>query len=414
MYLILIIAAWHFEPIPTATRRYLTLDVDTTGTPSVIYVKDSILWYAQRVEMADSFVWLAEIVDSGIRGSVDLAIDRQTNPHIMYSYSLYPSSLWIYTFKDTTGSWHFDTLDGAGAIDTDTLDYPHTCYHNFENDTIYHTFWDGANWIKEAVESRFPEWVSLVIDNKNRPHIAMAPAILKARQGYVAYGIKDSIGWHTELVENYDVREGVAIETDVDCTPHLAFVACFDPIPHYARKDSTWLIDTITLGSGTVALAIEGTIPHLLVYENGVRHIWKQGVSWQYEDIHSGWPDDLIIDDDNYLHCIIIDSLDIIYGTTRPQSSIYEQRKSKLSFHPIPTISRLPLRISTQGLESVREIKITDVLGRMVRKLSVPLSASEIIWNGLDCHNHRISPGVHFLIFESKGLTTLEKFLIIE
>jgi hypothetical protein len=411
---LVVIAAWYFEPIPMATAPS-AFDVDHTGIPSIVYVDDDYLLYAQRVAQGDSFIWSAELIDSGMIGYCDMAIDKKSRPHILYSHNYQPSSsLWVYTYKDTLNTWHVDSLDyGGPALDTDTLDFPHTCYHNYLNDTLYHTFWDGSEWITEAIEYRFPEWVSLTIDRNNHPHIALVPAILDLRQGYVAYGTKDTSGWHTESVENYDVRDPVDIRVDSTCIPHLAYVACFDPTPHYAKKTGTWDIDIITLGSDFAVIAMEGLMPHLLIWNNGVRHIWEEGTNWQYEDIHTGWPDALGIDDENYLHCIIIDNTEVIYGTTRPQA-VHEQGHSTLRSSQCATISRLPLHISFPDAKSPEEVRIFDITGRFVNSLSPAYNALELTWNGLDQHNNRVRAGMYFLVFYRKEKATIEKFIIID
>lgn len=416
-FVLIVISTWHFEPIPEASE-YISLDVDTTGVASVAYYKNSVIYYAQRVPMGDSFQWLTEIVDSGAAGyyygAVELAVDEELNPHIIYfKYGL------TYTTKDSLGSWQSIILDSVvsykSGLDTDTLNYPHVVY--FGN-SLWHQYWDGSTWIKEYIDYMIG-YISLVIDKESKSHFGSgAPVILnEERGGWVEYGVRDSSGWYTEYMSEFDVRWPVGIAVDNNCDPHLSFNVFYGESYHIMKQDTVWIYDDITsLGFFGTVIAIDNLVPHLLGIDSTysyVRHIWKPDSEWLFEDIYgSGYPKDLAIDKAGYLHCVIEDSLDIIYGTTRPQS-VYEQTNSVLNSHQIVTISRLPLKISLSGLNSVKEIKVIDISGRLVKKLSPSKNTSELIWHGLDQYGKKIRSGVYFLMFGQKEKINIQKVLII-
>lgn len=412
---LIVITTWYFEPIPEASE-HIVLDVNAVGNASVAYYKDSVIYYAQRVAAGDSFQWLTEIVDSGTTGIggkgnlVELAIDSKPSPHLIYfKYGLY------YATKDSLGSWQsiiLDTWDDdKSGLDTDTLDYPHIVC---EGDELRHYYWDGSNWNNEYIGGI--GYVSLIIDRNNNLHIGIGPPLIGDRQRYFHYGIRDSTGWHVEYIGGFDVRWPIGIAVDTTCSPHLAFND-FDSSYHSMKQNGIWMHENITpLGYFGTEIAIENIIPHVLGKDTTdiyVRHIWKPDSEWLFEDIYScGYPKDLAIDNDGYLHCVIVDSFEIIYGTTRPQT-VYEQVNSILKFSQLVTISRLPLNISLSDFKTIEDIKIFDITGRLVKRLSPSRNTLELTWNGLDQYNKKVRTGIYYLMFDQKEKVDIRKLIVI-
>jgi len=413
---LIVIATWYFEPIPEATE-HIVLDVNAVGKASVAYYKDSVIYYAQRIAAGDSFQWLTEIVDSGATGigagkgnPVELAIDKKPSPHLIYfKHGLY------YTTKDSLGSWQSIALDTwdyyKSGLDTDTLDYPHVVCGG----ELRHYYWDGSSWNNEYIGGM--GYVSLIIDRNNNLHIGIGPPLIGDKQRYFHYGFRDSTGWHVEYISGFDVRWPVGIAVDTTCCPHLAFYD-FDSSYHSVKQNGLWTHENITrLGYFGKEIVIENIIPHVLgnqTTDTYVRHMWKPDSEWLFEDIYSsGYPKDFAIDNHGYLHCIIVDSLEIIYGTTKPQV-IYEQTNSILKFSQLVTISRLPLSISLFGLESVGEIKIFDITGRLVKRLALSGNTLDLTWNGLDQHNKKVRTGIYFLMFDQKEKLDIKKLILID
>ncbi len=422
-FLVILITTWHFEVIPEATKD-ITLGVDTAGVASVAYYADSIIHYAKRSAMGDSFVWSNEVVDSGVvqyyYGSVDLAVDKKSRPHIVYSKSAYnyyrPT---YYTTKDSSGIWQPTLLDTSAlgaTIDTDTLDYPHVVY---AGNGLWHQYWDGSNWIKEYIVSDYM-YVSLVIDRGNTPHIGLgAPVIAnEQRVGWLGYGVKDSSGWNIESMYEFDVRWPVCIAVDNICDPHLSFVVYHGEVYYLVKHSGTWINEDITsLNPFYRTLAIDNMVVHLLGQNstfNLVRHIWKSVDEWVFEDIHTGRPRDLVIDKDGYLHCIILDGSEIMYGTTRPQPYIYETNKHTFESAHVATVFRLPLKVSLSGFNSIEKMRILDVSGRLINGFDVNENSSCLRWNGLDKNSKKIRTGVYFLVFEHKEEIYVQKIVIID
>ncbi len=392
---------------------------------SVAYYEDSVVYYARRNVLGDSVVWIKELVDSSIvqyyYGSVALAVDNKANPHVVYSKPNYNYYLdMYYATKDSLCTWQtvlLDTVVFFGVIDTDTLDYPHVVYPSKNN--LWHQYWDGSNWNKESI-GNFYMYVSLVIDRDNKPHIGLgAPVIYNGqRGGWVGYGVKDSGGWDVEFINEFDVRWPVGIAVDNVCDPHLSFTVYYGEIYHIVKRSGTWVHEDITsLNPFDKTIAIDNMIVHFLGWNNTynyVRHMWKTNTEWQFEGIHTGQPLDLVVDKGGYLHCIIIDGFEVIYGTTRPQPYIYEQSRHTVKSPQIATIYRLPLKIFLSGFNSIEEIEILDVSGRLVKEFDFNESCSCLIWNGLDKNSKKIRTGVYFLVLEYKEKIHIKKIVIID
>jgi hypothetical protein len=94
--------------------------------------------------------------------------------------------------------------------------------------------------------------------------------------------------------------------------------------------------------------------------------------------------------------------------------AVYEQKNSILKFSQLVTISRLPLNISLSGLESVEEIKIFDITGRLVKRLALSGNTLDLTWNGLDQYNKKVRTGIYFLMFNQKEKVDIRKLIVID
>lgn len=381
-FVLIAIATWHFELIPGATED-IVLDVDTAGNASIAYFKDSVVYYAKRVAVGDSFQWLTEIVDSGAVGPqgygnpVELAIDKSTNPHLIY----FKSDLY-YATKDSLGNWQSTMLDTfehyrKSGLDTDTMDYPHVVGGEL---LVWHYYWDGSSWNSEYIGEI--SYVSLVSDKNNNLHIGIVPPIICDRQHGFTYGFRDSTGWHLEYISGFDVRWPIGIAVDTACCPHLAFYDYYGYSYHSMKQNGEWMHENITTHAlSTALIAVANTVPHILGmdirYEHVV-HVWKQDSAWHDEWIFwHAYPKDIAIDSDGYAHCILADAPLVLYGTTRPQG-ICERVSSILGFSQPATMISGPLRLPED-----KNCRVFDITGRVVAP-------------------DRIRPGIYFIEVEGK------------
>ncbi len=418
---LMLLNIWHFEPIPDASND-VVLDVDTSGMARVAYYKDSLICYATRNSMGDSFVWINEILDSnavpiaGYGNSAEMAVDKKGIPHVVYFKrgSTWWEHLLYYATRDSTAAWNAAILDTATykvSIDGDSLDRPHVIYCR---GAVWHQYWNGSAWTREYAINVIG-YITQDIDRQDRIHISIGPPLIGGRHRSYQYGSRDTAGWHVENVLGYDVRWPLGIAADTSCRPHLSFHCYENESFHTVKEDSAWNAEEITeYGFFNTCIAVIGLEPHLLGTDSGyVRYLWKPDSSlWLFEEIHAGYPKALVADKDGYLHCIIIDSLDVIYGTNRPQSGICDQSRGGSTFS-IGTISRVPVIIRLNKENAIYRLIIFDVSGRLVKSFN-HLTDNRIVWNGCDNSGNRLPGGVYFIKLDTKSDAVVKKVILVK
>ncbi len=211
------------------------------------------------------------------------------------------------------------------------------------------------------------------------------------------------------------MRWAVGIDIDAMLNPHLLFDVYYDSIYHLFKTGGTWQCKEISqYGFFSNLIAISDTIVHLLGYTiaDSVRHIWKMNNIWLIEDIHKGSALDLAVDKDGYLHCVISDTGQILYGTNRPQTSVSEYASPVTGQNRGLALCRLPLKI-THNSDREEEVSIVDVTGRLVNTFHLTANPSEILWYGQDQYNRKVSTGIYFLIFRDNCKISSRKFILI-
>jgi hypothetical protein len=88
--------------------------------------------------------------------------------------------------------------------------------------------------------------------------------------------------------------------------------------------------------------------------------------------------------------------------TSAPQTHTPVLAAPTLSAHPTVTTSGTRLRFSRAPAEA-GEVAIFDVVGRIVRRLSVPRDAAEIHWDGRGTSGVALPAGVYFAALQSAG-----------
>ena len=432
---LLVFNAWHFEYIPNAMDD-LMLAVDDEGMAHVVSFAGGTIIYAMRTAAGDSFVWSTEVVATGAiqpyawyGTSVEIAVDGNSNPHITYckeGYDPYSPAL-CYACKDSSGTWNSTVLDTSClkiGIACDSLNHPHIVYTRNAPvgwDGIWHKYWDGSAWVTEYVVND-AGYISLVIDNKDQLHYSMGAPLLDDQRQFYHYGLKDSTGWHFEHMGSYDARWPIGIAIDTDNNPHL----CVEVYPYdqfYVKKQNgTWIGEDITYLDFrfSTCITVIDDIPHLLgwypYYPYDTYHVWKSdSTTWSTEDIHTGVPQSMTSDEDGYIHCIIIEGYQPVYGTNRPQPGIEQARSENIATFPMPTIARFPLNISLLPTASFDELVIYDITGRAVknyRSLDDHGSKHSISWDGTDDRGRQVEAGIYFITYQDGDQRFCRKVII--
>ena len=215
--------------------------------------------------------------------------------------------LQVYSFN-----WHLvciDTVRGSGAygtdIEVDGSGYPHIIYKEIYDLGLMYVYWDGSQWIYEAVQESLgvkikgtSGSISLELDGLGYPHIG--------NTGGPAYIWKDDAGWHREAgidPGTHDI-DWVSLRLDSKGCPHMAYNdKYYDGVydnyaVKYCYKDEVgWHVQLIASYSNTtanggygVSLALDSLdLPHIVYswgdsFVNG--HI---SVGYAYKDTSGAW-----------------------------------------------------------------------------------------------------------------------------
>ncbi|MEO0123961.1 MAG: T9SS type A sorting domain-containing protein [candidate division WOR-3 bacterium] len=232
---------WHISVIDTIWYRFpgwtdikSSIALDTLGLPGIAYIQhDSI--EAQYIKYAhyNGVIWEISTVEyNGQSDSRDwsptLKFDKHNIPHIAFreqiGYGV--NSLKIYTY-DSLNNWVMKWIEyidlSARSLDfeLDKDQYPHLAYD--AGGDLEYRWWDGSTWHIDTLLTI--GWVgvriALELDNYDRPHIAVKPAM----QSKAIYYYKD-ITWHVSLL--CDSSDGVftcdlGLEMDKYNTIHAVY-----------------------------------------------------------------------------------------------------------------------------------------------------------------------------------------------
>jgi hypothetical protein len=183
----------------------LALALDSLGNPHISYydATNGDLKYAFR---DSGGAWNVQKVDYGSANDVgkysSLALDSLGNPHISYYDDTSEDQKDLkYAFRDSSGSWTVQMLDGGdlndvgrySSIAIDKADHPHISYYDnttSKNDLKY-IFWeDNFGWTLKIGETQgdVGQYTSIALDDNDRPHFSY----YDAENGDLMYADLDS------------------------------------------------------------------------------------------------------------------------------------------------------------------------------------------------------------------------------
>jgi hypothetical protein len=198
----------------------LSYDANCTDWDVMLAQWNGTAWSKQRVDPPG--------VNAGYSPSI--AIDSKDRPHIVYHsethtapdhnltlvYAVLNDSSWSYQTIFVTG---FKGEAGPGAISLklDSLDRPHVAYG--DADGLKYIYWDGTQWLVDALGFADNRPVSLALDTKDRPHISYSnPGNVD-----VMYGHWNGSSWRSETAISGNVGEASSIDVDSNDVPHISY-----------------------------------------------------------------------------------------------------------------------------------------------------------------------------------------------
>jgi len=189
-----------------------------------------------------------------------IAVDIDGNPHITYE----SWGAWVkYAYND--GSWHVETADSSGAgernprIVLDSTGQPRLTYADSSSSSVKYASRNGS-WSVDTIPDSFWACPSLALDGSNKPHISFGQG-----NDDFHYAFHDGVSWHVELVEpgaNPSFFSSIAV--DSTGKPHVTYQHVVNSRLTYARRDTTWQIQTVSDDCQSTSLALDGNdAPHI-------------------------------------------------------------------------------------------------------------------------------------------------------
>ena len=244
-------ATWDKAIVDSDKTSYNTsIQVDAQDHPKISYYVSEYTddEHATQLKYAyfDGKAWYIQTLDHRPRtGKMNwLALDRQGNPHIAYSffygvkdlyYVWWDGNQWQRRAPDTPGNTAYLGLGASDALDS--LGHPHIAYLDATKRILKYISQEGTRWIPEIVDNLagvdVHDHVSLQIDNQDRPQIAYYDG------GVLKYAVKETDGWHKEIVDHTgNVGFRPSLYLDAHGQPYISYYDVSNRTLHLAYRSS--------------------------------------------------------------------------------------------------------------------------------------------------------------------------------
>ena len=246
---------WHKQIIDPGHINYFTsIQLDSDGHPRISYYLYHLPTgeYSLHLKYAyfDGKSWYIQTVDPRMHtGKMNsLAVDRQGNPHIAYSY-LGTTGDMLYAHWQGS-NWQFSAADLAKTENThlgygnnialDSKGYPHIVYFDNVKNNVKYASWDGNRWITEVVDHVVSleelDRIAIKMDAQDRPHLAY----YDAGSGLLKYAVQGMHSWQIEVVDhqgNVGLRPSLALDDHDE--PYVCYYDLSNHALRLAYREST-------------------------------------------------------------------------------------------------------------------------------------------------------------------------------
>ena len=266
---------WQHENVVNAV--YLdegsSMVVDNAGIVHLLYVGvHKKLVYAIK----DKGTWQRQTSEDINYGRSVLAIDRNNNPHIVYSRSNHLN----YTYRDngiwTNNTIENETMDVPIEMVLDSSDFPHVLTRgDFYNEFKYYS-WNGSNWSKEKIDAQayMKYYLSdLGIDSNDSPHIVF----VDEENASLKYMTKTGNEWNIQNVDTDGISHRPAITIDKNDVIHIAYYSDNNGLKYAKKVQNTWSLEIIDssrkAGSHPSIIADDAGNIHIAYIDRNVWHL---------------------------------------------------------------------------------------------------------------------------------------------
>ena len=263
-------------------------------SPEIDALDDSSEWILEEVAGIGNpaGAWSPNLPDR-----TSIAVDSMGMPHIAYR-NIETGEI-NYSYKDTTGKWHTETVTSADiggtgvALALDLRDRPVICYKNHTRPiaSLSCAFSEGSGWRHVTVDPApwTGAYVSLSIDEQNRSHVAYCVV-----GGDTKYAWWNGTSWNITLLRDRVVSTTASIAMDLDQnnSPHIALLSMGGSelgLWFYRLNGTKWDKEVVDSSHSRqiFGMALNDTdSPHLGTARpiwNVPIHMYKDGGSWRTE-----------------------------------------------------------------------------------------------------------------------------------
>jgi hypothetical protein len=262
--------------------------------------------------MAISQTWHTEVLDSGSGRDVGqfsaFAVDHDGNLHAVYwdaTGNAPRGQLWYAFRAPKDKKWSRMVVDQDGTYVSMALDsnnHPHFAYASKRETGLHYTYWDGATWRKQVIDSGHTNYYnSIQVDAKGHPRISYYLYHLPTGEYslHLKYAYFDGTSWYIQTVDSrmhtgkmnslgLDVQGNPYISYSYLAATHDLFYAHFDGsrwqygAPDLSARDNALL----SLGN---CIAVDGKgHPHIAYFDNtsnNVKYASWDGSRWTIETV---------------------------------------------------------------------------------------------------------------------------------
>lgn len=255
--------------------------------------------------------WNVQTIDDrgagGFYTSPLIALDTNNTPHIAYSWQdISTPPRWLTYASWNNFSWNLQTIDVFGppnSLIIDNKNKPHLVYGSMKYATL-----EGSNWMTQTIDEGGSGVVA--VDTLDKPHIAYTDGKT------VKYAIQTESGWAIQTIDTIDLEYKipfqVSLAIDKNNIPHILYVypsyyedkitgenRTTKTIKLAVYENSNWNIKTILLphpinGYGNMVLDSKG-YPHFICsqaqiqstspYLSNLLHVSWDGKSWNVQNV---------------------------------------------------------------------------------------------------------------------------------
>jgi hypothetical protein len=359
---------------------------------------------------------------------LDLCLDRNDNPHIVYR-----SSTLCYTWRDG-GTWHTETVAAHGdrpslALARDGT--PHIGFVEWNSDTVKYAYKSADTWNVLTVPAYQADpfkdliGVSLALDTSDRPGIAVS--WFKYNSGHDSLWFSffeyDGEDWYRSDVDSLEPTPvGVPIpRVRSDPTTNLFHVVYTSGV-YATGKGGNWHVEEAPVPDGACDFVLYRGQPHIVTSgQIPMQYTWRTTEGWETEMVGNylftcRCPAKIAVDRTGRPHLVFDSGGDeslyyarrLSAGTEEPAPAIVQQ-KLQLLVYPNPALRAFTLEFRVRSTATA-VTRLCDALGRIV------WSQDEKVYPGQYCRRFclsaSISPGIYFLQVETDSQRSIEKVVL--